>query len=102
MTQDMKDFLMYAEKSTNVVAQNVQSELVKRIHTKVEKVKCDKEMEVEYMTLLQRDREKIEEGRLEGIELAKKVFKLKQQGKTNQEIAAECSILEEEVEEILN
>lgn len=38
---------------------NLKSELVKEIHEKVNLVKKDKTMKVEYMTLLERDREKI-------------------------------------------
>jgi predicted transposase YdaD len=46
----------------------------------VEEVKNDESMEVEFMTLLERDREKIEEGREEGreeerIEIAKEMLK---------------------------
>ncbi len=45
--------------------------LVKQIHTRVEEVKHSEEMEVEYMTLLERDREKIEEGIEQGKEATK-------------------------------
>lgn len=41
--------------------------LIKDIQKKVAEVKQSKEMEVEYMTLLQRDRENIELGREEGL-----------------------------------
>ena len=37
-------------------------QLAKHIHEQVTKVKARKEMEVEYMTILERDREKMEEG----------------------------------------
>ena len=40
-------------------------------------------------------------GRKEGIALAKRVFRLHAQGKTEQDIAAECGIAVEEVREIL-
>ena len=57
------------------------------------------------MTLLERDREKIEEGREkgreEGILLAKKVLKLSAQGYTISEIAKECNISIEQVKIIL-
>ena len=53
------------------------------------------------MTLLERDREKIEEGRAEGreegIELAKKVFKLLSKGESIKNIARICGISEEMV-----
>ena len=54
-----------------------------------------------YMTLLERDREKIEEGREEGIILTKKVFKLSNSGYTISEIAKECNISEDRVKKIL-
>jgi len=46
--------------------------------------------------------EGIEEGREEGIELTKKVFKLYQQGKTVSEISIICEITEVKVQQILN
>ena len=45
--------------------------LVKQIHTRVEEVKHSEEMEVEYMTLLERNRDKIEEGIEQGKEATK-------------------------------
>ena len=61
------------------------------------------------MTLLERDREKIEEGiekgrqegRQEGIEIAKKVFKLLSSGESIINIAKICKISEEKVREII-
>ena len=65
------------------------------------------------MTLLERDREKkeegiqegiregIREGKEKGIELTRKIFKLSIQGKSVAEIAVECETSEEEVEKIL-
>ena len=61
------------------------------------------------MTLLERDREKIEEGRedgiregeIKGIELAKKIFKLLSKGETVENIAKICEISEEKVKEII-
>lgn len=50
-----------------------------------------------YMTLLERDREKIEEG----ILLTKKVLKLSAEGYTISQIAKECDISEEQVKKIL-
>ena len=87
---------------------------MKKIHQKVVEVKNNPNMEVEFMTLLERDREKIEEGRAEGIEegreegieqgieLTKRVFKLSYAGKSIKEISKECNISEEEVERILS
>ena len=61
------------------------------------------------MTLLERDREKIEEGREEGliegeekgINLTKRVFKLASKGESISNIAKICEISEEKVKEIL-
>ena len=50
----------------------IQSSLIKDIQKKVEAVKDSKEMEVEYMTLFQRDRENRELGREEGYESSTK------------------------------
>lgn len=41
------------------------------------------------------------EARVEGIELAKKIFKLSAKGNSITEIAKECQISEDEVKEIL-
>ncbi len=61
----------------------------------------DKNVEVEFMTLLERDREKIEEGRQEGIELTKKVFKLHASKYSIEEIAKKCEISKEKLMKIL-
>lgn len=82
--------------------------LLKRIHKAVQEVKDDDSMEVHilkkcraqlrtYMTLLERDGEKIEEG----ILLTKKVLKLSAGGFTISQIAKECDISEEQVKKIL-
>lgn len=53
---------------TDAYAEQALSPLIREIHKRVIEVKENKEMEVEYMTLLQRDRENIELGREEGSE----------------------------------
>ena len=63
---EMQEFLSYVENTTDDFAAQARSPLIKEIHKKVTEVKESKEMEVEYMTLLQRDRENIELGREEG------------------------------------
>lgn len=63
---EMQEFLSYVENTTDDFASQARSPLIKEIHKKVTEVKESKEMEVEYMTLLQRDRENIELGREEG------------------------------------
>jgi hypothetical protein len=63
---EMQEFLAYVENTTDDFVSQARSPLIKEIHKKVIEVKESKEMEVEYMTLLQRDRENIELGREEG------------------------------------
>ena len=58
----MKELLTYIENTTDTFAQQAKSSLVKKIHQRVIDVKQSKEMEAEYMTLMQRDRENIEQG----------------------------------------
>ncbi|MBM6753129.1 hypothetical protein H6A65_16905 [Mediterraneibacter glycyrrhizinilyticus] len=43
----------------------------------------------------------LERGKTEGIRLAKLVFRLSSEGKTEEEIAGECGMSEEQVREIL-
>ena len=64
---EMKEFLAYIENSTDTFAAQAASPLVKEIHKRVTEVKQNKDMEVEYMTLLQRYRENLELGREEGL-----------------------------------
>ena len=64
---EMLEFLSYVVKSTDEVAESAKSNLVKVINQKVNNVKHDKTMEVEYMTLLERDRINFEEGKEEGV-----------------------------------
>ncbi len=66
--EEMLEFLGYVQNSTDEYVQHVKSTLVKELHQKVISIKQDQRMEVEYMTLLERDREKFEEGREEGRE----------------------------------
>ena len=84
----MKEFLAYIENSTDDFAELASSLLVKKIHKKVTEVKLNKDMEVEYMTLLQKYREYLEEGREEGTLLAAKILKLYTRGVSAEEIAA--------------
>ena len=107
--EELLEFLRYVEDSSEKTVKNAKGTLVKHIHNRVIEVKKDKNVEVEFMTLLERDREKIEEGRREGlqegkqegIELTKKVFKLYKSDYTIKEIAEKCEISEDMVKEIL-
>lgn len=75
--EEMLEFLAYVENSTDAIANRAKSKLVKEINEKVSHIKQDKSMEVEYMTLLERDREKYEEGKEEGkLEAAKALLDL--------------------------
>lgn len=65
---EMVEFLTYIENSNDEYANGVKSELVKTIHEKVNHLKNDKSLEVEYMTLYERDKEKFQEGLVQGIE----------------------------------
>lgn len=112
LSDELLEFLAYVEDSTDDKVKHAKGNLVKNIHRRVKEVKSDILMEVHivkkceaqsrsYMTLLERDREKIEEGREEGILLTKKVLKLSNSGCTISQIAKECNISEEEVRRIL-
>jgi predicted transposase/invertase (TIGR01784 family) len=101
LNEELLEFLEYVENSTDDTVNHSKGNLVKSIHKRVQAVKNDISMEVEFMTLLERDREKIEEGREEGILLTKKVFKLSMEGYTISEIAKECNISETNVKKIL-
>lgn len=94
---EILEFLNYVEDSTDAVAANAKSELVKHIHERVNAVKKDKNMEVEFMTLLERDREKIEEGKTELL-LKQLNRKFKELPKIYEEKIMNLS--EEKVEEI--
>lgn len=59
---EMQELLSYVENTTDDFAAQARSPLIKAIHKKVTEVKESKELEVEYMTLLQRDRENIQQG----------------------------------------
>ena len=74
LSEELLEFLEYVENSTDDTAKCAKGNLVKKIHQKVQDIKNNISVEVEFVTLLERDREKIEEGREEGIFLAKKVL----------------------------
>ena len=63
LDEELLEFLKYVEYSNEDTAKNAKGNLVKNIHERVKEVKNDISMEVEFMTLLERDREKIEEGK---------------------------------------
>ncbi len=65
LDDELLEFLRYVENSNDEEAENAKGNLVKHIHDRVKKVKNDDNVEVEFMTLLERDKEKIEEGKTE-------------------------------------
>lgn len=89
---DLKEFLSYVENTTDAFAAQPTYPLIKNIHKHVTEVKQSKEMEVEYMTLLMRDRENLEQGREEGTLLATKILKLHTKGVNSVEIAASLDL----------
>ena len=101
LSDELIDFLKYVEHSDDATAKESTGTLVKNIHKRVIEVKNNPNVEVEFMTLLERDREKLEEGIEEGIELAKKVFKLLNNGESISNIAKICNISEEKVKKII-
>ena len=72
LSEELLEFLAYVEDSTDNTAKLAKGNLVKNVHMRVQDVKNDISMEVEFMTLLERDREKIEEGIEKGIEKGEK------------------------------
>lgn len=65
LSEELLEFLAYVEDSTEDTVNHSKGNLVKNIHKRVQDVKNDISVEVEFMTLLERDREKIEEGKVE-------------------------------------
>lgn len=106
---DLKAFLKYIEESTDEFVSTTHSQLVKAIHTKVQQVKNDQRMEVEYMTLLERDKEKYLEGLEQGIEQgieqgeaqSLKIFKLYLEGMNATDIAKKLNLPFEKVNHLL-
>lgn len=113
LNDELIEFLNYVEHSDEDTVKQSKGNLVKNIHNKVIKVKNDVNVEVEFMTLLERDREKIQEGKEagiqlgkalgkeEGIKLTKKVLKLFNSGEPINNIAKICEVSEETVKEII-
>ena len=95
---EMQEFLSYVENTTDDFASRARSPLIKEIHKKVIEVKESKEMEVEYMTLLQRDRENLELG----TTLATKIIKLYHKGISNEDIASSLQLDLEYVNSVIS
>ena len=78
LNNEIIEFLKYVEHSDSEIVNKAKGDLVKNIHKKVIEVKNNPKVEVEFMTLLERDREKIEEGIEKGIEKGRKEGKLEE------------------------
>ena len=99
LNEEILDFLRYIEHSDDKIVNESKGSLVKHIHKVLTKVKNDPKMEVEFMTLLERDREKIEEGeRKKAIEIAKNLLDLLD----NKTIAEKTGLDIKEVENLRN
>lgn len=92
LSDELIEFLKYVENSDDKTAEESTGTLVKNIHKRVKEVKNNPKVEVEFMTLLERDREKIEEGIEKGIEKGREEQKL--------EIARNMKILGVDIETI--
>ena len=97
LSDNIIEFLGYIEHSNSETADKAKGSLVKRIHKKVVEVKGDASVEVEFMTLLERDREKIEEGKLEEkLEIARNLLDILD----DETIAAKTGLSIEEVKRL--
>ena len=75
LSEELIGFLEYVEHSDNSTAEKSKGTLVKNVHKKVIEVKNNTSLEVEFMTLLERDREKIAQGeKNKAIEIAKNLL----------------------------
>ena len=97
--EEMLEFLGYIQNSNDEYVAHTKSNLVKTIHEKVVSVKQDQKMEVEYMTLLERDRLKFEEGiekgeRTKALEVAKNLLEI---GMEVEQIAKVTQLSKEEI-----
>ena len=79
LSEELIEFLEYIEHSNDKTAEEASGELVKNVHKRVMEVKNNPNVEVEFMTLLERDREKIAEGLEEkAIDVAREMLKDKE------------------------
>lgn len=72
LNDELIDFFRYVEYLNSKVAEESNGSLVRNIHKKVIEIKNNQDVEVAFMTLLERNKEKIKEGRQEEkLEIAK-------------------------------
>jgi predicted transposase/invertase (TIGR01784 family) len=98
LNEELLEFLEYVEDSTDDTVNHSKGNLVKSIHKKVQEVKNDDSMEVEFMTLLERDREKIEQGREE--ERVQLAIEMLRDGEPISKIAKYSKLSENEILEL--
>ena len=65
---ELMEFLRYVENSTDEAAEVSDSDLIKRVHEKVQSVKRNRTREAEYMKLQERDQRNSEEGFAAGLQ----------------------------------
>ena len=107
--RDRAWFLEYAEKTDEETVRKSGSEVLRRIHEHICKLKASEEMGVRYMQAWEEKVKEREDGREEGlkeglkvgISRTKRVLKLAAEGKKKEEIAEICQITVEEVAEVL-
>lgn len=99
---EMKEFLTYLENTTETFAAEATNPLIRELQKKVTEVKQSEEMEVEYMTLLQRDRENIELGREEGAAWTTEILRLHVKGVPEESIASRLNLELSYIEQIIH
>ncbi len=93
LSDELLEFLAYVEDSSDDTVKYAKGNLVKNIHRRVKEVKSDISVEVEFMTLLERDREKIEEGIEKGLEKERENSRLKDIGRVKNLLTKKFGIL---------
>ena len=106
ISKDLKAFLKYVEHSTDEVAERSESELVKAVNRRVQRIKDTREYQVKYMTLYLHEKEierkayaeGVETGQEKGREQALKTAALRMyaRGRNVEEIAGDLGISREQ------
>ena len=96
LNDEIIEFLKYVEHSDSETADKAKGDLVKIIHNRVIEVKNNPKVEAQFMTLLERDREKIEEGRQEGIKegIKKGIKEGREEGKLEEKLEIAKNLLD--------
>ena len=77
--EDIRKFFRYIVSSTAATAKSLNNDFVNRIHERVIEVKNNKDLEVEFMKLQERDRKNYNAGVLDGIEKGEEIGSLSMQ-----------------------